>query len=52
MNIGFLPVEIHKKYLSMFQVRWDDLKIIGNAMENPGNTLRSVSLNALVITCC
>lgn len=43
--IGFLPVEIHKKGLSMF-VRWDDLKIIGNAMENP-ELLDDVSLNAL-----
>lgn len=43
--IGFIPVELHKKGLSMF-VRWDDLKIIGNAMENP-ELLDGVLINAL-----
>lgn len=43
--VGFLPVEINKKAVSMF-VRWDDLRVIGNALENP-ELLDGVSLNAL-----
>jgi hypothetical protein len=43
--VGFVPVELHKKGLSMF-VRWDDLKIIGNAIDSP-DLLEGVSLNSL-----
>ena len=45
--VGFLPVELHKKGISTSVfVRWDDLKIIGNALENP-EMLEGVPLNSL-----
>jgi len=43
--IGFIPVQINKKGLSAF-VRWDDLRTIGNALDNP-ELLDGVDLKTL-----